>query len=163
MKKKTFLLTGMLLLGTMTIKAQEKQVQPIVKTEGNVVTKEGLYEQIIKHGIKFPDIVFAQALLESGEFTSKLFKSANNLFGMKVPSKRESARIGSTPSGYSRYEDWSLSIYDYSLWQEYILKNKGDLTKNQYLALLGKVYASDKRYVSSLKRVINEHQHILTQ
>jgi flagellum-specific peptidoglycan hydrolase FlgJ len=163
MKKKTFLLTGLLLLGTMTIKAQEKQIQPIVETQGNVLTKEGLYEQIIKHGIKFPDIVFAQALLESGEFTSKLFKSANNLFGMKVPSKRESVRIGSTSNGYSKYEDWSLSIYDYSLWQDYMLKNKGDLTKNQYLALLGKVYASDKKYVSSLKRVINEHQHILTQ
>jgi flagellum-specific peptidoglycan hydrolase FlgJ len=163
MKKKTFLLTGLLLLGTMTIKAQEKRIQPIVETQGNVLTKEGLYEQIIKHGIKFPDIVFAQALLESGEFTSKLFKSANNLFGMKVPSKRESVRIGSTSNGYSKYEDWSLSIYDYSLWQDYMLKNKGDLTKNQYLALLGKVYASDKKYVSSLKRVINEHQHILTQ
>ena len=156
-----FLLTGLLLLGTMTIKAQEMQVQSIIKTQNDVLTKKGLYEQIIKYGIKYPDIVFAQALLESGDFTSKLFKSANNLFGMKVPNKRESARIGATKSGYSKYKDWNFSVYDYSLWQDYMLKNKGDLTKKQYYALLGKVYASDKRYVSSLKRVIGEHQHIL--
>lgn len=161
MKRKKFLLTGLLLLGTMTIKAQEKQVQPLFQTHSNVLTKRGLYEQIIKHGIKYPDIVFAQALLESGEFTSKLFKTANNLFGMKVPGKRESARIGETRSGYSKYQNWIFSIYDYSLWQEHILKNKGDLTKSQYFALLGKVYATDKKYVNSLKRVIGEHQHIL--
>lgn len=161
MKRKKFLLTGLLLLGTMTIKAQEKRVQPIVETHNNVLTKEGLYQQIIKYGIKFPDIVFAQALLESGEFTSRLFKSANNLFGMKVPSKRESARIGSTQSGYSKYEDWNFSVYDYSLWQEHILKNKKDLTKSEYFTLLGKVYATDKKYVSSLKRVIGEHEYIV--
>ena len=43
-----------------------------------------------------------------------------------------------------------------------MLKNKNDLTKKEYLALLGKVYAQDKRYVSSLKRVIEQHKDILT-
>jgi len=161
MKLKTFLLTVLLLLGTMTTKAQEKQVQIETNTQEGI-TKESLYEQIMKYGIKFPDVVFAQAVLESGQFTSKLFKSANNLFGMKIPTIRESSANGKTKSGYSSYEDWSFSVYDYSLWQNFMLKNKGDLTKKEYLALLGKVYASDKRYVSSLKRVIGEHQHILT-
>jgi flagellum-specific peptidoglycan hydrolase FlgJ len=161
MKLKTFLLTGLLSFGTMTIKAQEMQILPFTQIQNDVLTKRGLYKQIIKYGIKFPDIVFAQALLESGEFTSGLFKSANNLFGMKVPDTRESARIGETKSGYSKYEDWYFSVYDYSLWQNFMLKNKGDLTKNQYLAFLGKIYASDKRYVSNIKRVIGEHQHIL--
>lgn len=162
MKLKTFLLTGMLLLGTIATKAQEKQVQIESNTQESI-SKESLYEQIIKYGIKFPDIVFAQAVLESGAFTSKLFKTANNLFGMKVPTKRETSSVGKTQSGYSKYTDWNLSVYDYFLWQDYMLKNKSELTKNQYLALLGKVYATDKRYVSSLKRVIGEHQHILTQ
>lgn len=161
MRLKTFLLTGLLSFGTMTIKAQEMQVLPFIQIQNDVLNKKGLYEQINKYGIKFPDIVFAQALLESREFTSGLFISANNLFGMKVPGERESARIGETKSGYSKYKDWTLSIYDYLLWQNFMLKNKGDLTKNQYLAFLGKVYATDKKYVSSIKRVIGEHQHIL--
>ena len=89
MKLKTFLLTGMLLLGTMATKAQEKQLQSET-TIKNSITRENLYEQIINYGIKFPDVVLAQAVLESGQFTSKLFKSANNLFGMRIPKKRES-------------------------------------------------------------------------
>ena len=125
------------------------------------LTHQSLYEQIIKFGIKFPDVVFAQAVLESGNFTSKLFQSANNLFGMKIPTKRESTAIGQTKSGYSKYDDWNFSVYDYFLWQEYMLKKHGDLTKSQYLALLGKIYAEDKRYVSSIKRVISEHKTIL--
>jgi uncharacterized FlgJ-related protein len=161
MKLKTFLLTVLLLLGTLTIKAQEKQLQSET-TIKNSITRENLYEQIINYGIKFPDVVFAQAVLESGQFTSKLFKSANNLFGMRIPKKRESSANGQTKSGYSSYEDWAFSVYDYSLWQNYMLKNKNDLTKKEYLALLGKVYAQDKRYVSSLKRVIEQHKDILT-
>jgi flagellum-specific peptidoglycan hydrolase FlgJ len=105
--------------------------------------------------------VFAQAVLESGNFTSKLFQSANNLFGMKIPSVRESTAIGQTKSGYSKYDDWNFSVYDYFLWQDYMFKKHGDLTKSQYLALLGRIYAEDKRYVSSIKRVIGEHQRIL--
>ena len=163
MKRKTFLLTVLLLLGTMTIKAQEKQVQSIIKTQNDVLTKRGLYEQIIKYGIKFPDIVFVQAILESGEFTSKLFKSANNLFGMKVPSKRESAKIGVTQSGYSKYEDWRYSVYDYSLWQDHMLKTRDDITKKQYFALLGRVYAEDPQYVNKLKRRISEYNHIFVE
>ena len=54
MKLKTFLLTVLLLLGTMTTKAQEKQVQTIYQTQDDGLTKEELYEQIIKFGIKFP-------------------------------------------------------------------------------------------------------------
>ena len=161
MMLKTFLLTGLLLLGTITTKAQETQVQIDSNTKESI-TKESLYEQIMKYGIKFPDVVFAQAVLESGQFTSKLFKSANNLFGMKIPTKRESSANGKTKSGYSSYEDWNFSVYDYSLWQNFMLKNKSDLTKKEYLALLGKVYAEDKRYVSSLKRVIEQHKDILT-
>jgi flagellum-specific peptidoglycan hydrolase FlgJ len=161
MKLKTFLLTGMLLLGTIATKAQEKQVQIGSNTEQSI-TKESLYEQIKKYGIKFPDVVFAQAILESGQFTSMLFKSANNLFGMKIPTKRESSANGKTKSGYSSYEDWNFSVYDYFLWQDYMLRNKGDLTKNQYLALLGKVYAEDPQYVNKLKRRISEYNHIFS-
>jgi uncharacterized FlgJ-related protein len=106
-------------------------------------------------------VVFAQAVLESGQFTSRLFKSANNLFGMKIPSIRESSANGKTKSGYSSYEDWEFSVYDYSLWQNFLLKNKGDLTKNQYFSLLGRIYASDKKYVTLLKRIINQHRKIL--
>ena len=40
MKLKTFLLTGLLLLGTMTTKAQEKQVQTIYQTQDDGLQKK---------------------------------------------------------------------------------------------------------------------------
>ena len=160
MKRRVFLLTLVLFFISAPLKTNEMFGQTIQNTQESI-SHESLYEQIIKFGIKFPDVVFAQAVLESGNFTSKLFQSANNLFGMKIPSKRESTAIGQTKSGYSKYDDWNFSVYDYFLWQEYMLKKHGDLTKSQYLALLGKIYAEDKKYVSSIKRVIGEHQRIL--
>jgi uncharacterized FlgJ-related protein len=160
MKRKGFLLTLVLFFISSPLKTNEMLAQTKENVQENI-THESLYEQIIKFGIKFPDVVFAQAVLESGHFTSKLFQSANNLFGMKIPTKRESSAIGQTKSGYSKYDDWNFSVYDYFLWQDYMLKRHGDLTKSQYLALLGRIYAEDKRYVSSIKRVIGEHQRIL--
>ena len=160
MKRKVFLLTLVLFFIGSPLKTSEMLAQTKENVQENI-THESLYEQIIKFGIKFPDVVFAQAVLESGNFTSRLFQSANNLFGMKIPTKRESSAIGQTKSGYSKYDDWNFSVYDYFLWQDYMLKRHGDLTKSQYLALLGRIYAEDKRYVSSIKRVIGEHQRIL--
>lgn len=133
----------------------------IKETESVSLTHELLYEQINQKNIKFPDIVFAQAVLESGHFKAPLFINKNNLFGMRIPKKRETTAVNKGKKGYALYENWDSSIDDYLLWQEFTLKNRGNLTRSQYFALLGKVYASDKRYVTSLKRVISEHQEIL--
>lgn len=140
--------------------SQEKQVQLKVVQQDDRITKQKLYEQIIKFGIKFPDIVFAQAMIESGEFTSKLFRTANNMFGMKFPSSRETTAKGKTKGGYSKYEDWSFGVYDYFLWQDHMLRQRNDITKTQYLALIGKIYAKDPGYVNKVKRKLSEHRYI---
>lgn len=155
------LLTATLLLFTsIKVCSQEKLVQKVVVQQDNNVTKEKLYEQIIKFGIKFPDIVFAQAMIESGELTSKLFKTANNMFGMRFPSIRETTAQGKTTSGYSRYEDWNFGVYDYFLWQDHMLRNRDEITKSQYFSLLGRVYAEDPNYVSKVKKKVSQYQHI---
>ena len=152
MKLKTILFASLLMLMSFTT---------IKETESVSLTHELLYEQINEKNIKFPDIVFAQAVLESGHFKAPLFINKNNLFGMRIPKKRETTAVNKGKKGYALYENWDSSIDDYLLWQEFTLKNRGNLTRSQYFALLGKVYASDKRYVTSLKRVISEHQEIL--
>ena len=120
-----------------------------------------LYQEINKHGIKFPSIVFSQALLETGNFSSKLFKSYNNLFGMRLPLKRETLAKGKTKAGYAKYELWGSSIYDYLLWQNYMIEKHKVKTEKQYFALLGKVYSQDKGYVLHVKRVLKQNQDIL--
>ena len=158
---KVFLTTTVLLFTSIKVCPKEKQVQ-VVQTvqQDSGITKQKLYEQIIKFGIKFPDIVFAQAMIESGELTSKLFKTANNMFGMRFPSVRETTAQGKTNGGYSRYEDWNFGVYDYFLWQDHMLRNRTEITKSQYLSLLGRVYAEDPNYVSKVKKKVSQYQHI---
>jgi uncharacterized FlgJ-related protein len=152
MKLKTILFASLLTLSSFTTTKE---------TEFTSLTHELLYEQINQKNIKFPDIVFAQAVLESGHFKAPLFISQNNLFGMKVPKKRETTAINKGNKGYAKYLDWDSSIDDYLLWQQFTLKNKSQLSKTQYLSLLGKIYAKDKNYVSTLKKVMSNHKKIL--
>jgi flagellum-specific peptidoglycan hydrolase FlgJ len=44
-----------------------------------------------------------------------------------------------------------------------MLKTRNDITKKQYFALLGKVYAEDPQYVNKLKRRISEYNHIFVE
>lgn len=118
-----------------------------------------LYDHLLKSGVKFPEIAFAQAVLESSHFTSPLFERANNLFGMQYPIKRETTAISST-NGYSKYENWRESVNDYKLWQEFLFNRRGELSKTEYFAYLQKWYAEDKRYLTKVKNKIKEFSFI---
>jgi flagellum-specific peptidoglycan hydrolase FlgJ len=125
------------------------------------INYQNLYNKILECGIKYPDIVFAQAVLETGHFRSDLFQKANNLFGMKLPSKRETVAIGKTNGGYAVFPNWESSVIDYGLWQSYMLDRKGNLTRSQYLRLLDRIYSESKGYTSKVRRIITQHQDVL--
>ncbi len=124
------------------------------------VTYENLYREIISNEIKFPEIVFAQAVLETGHFNSELFLTANNLFGMKVPKKRKTLSVGKEKRGFAVFEDWTVSVKDYLLWQEYVLKNKKIENSSEYLKLLDRTYAKNKLYSKSLLKIMNNFRYI---
>ena len=124
------------------------------------VSYGSLYLKLLHSGIKYPDVVFAQAVIESAHFTSDVFKSENNLFGMKHPARRQTLSEGKAESGYASYDSWTTSVEDYKLWQHSILQNRECKTKMEYLSLLGRVYATDPRYVKVLKRVMLDHQDV---
>jgi uncharacterized FlgJ-related protein len=125
------------------------------------LTKENLWKTIKETGIKHPDVVFAQALLESGEFKSQVFKSNNNLFGMKVPEHRQTV---SQPGrkGYARYDSWKQCVYDYRLYQDFLFKS-GELSREQYIIKLNKIYSEVPDYQKRLKRVMKENKKIILQ
>lgn len=152
MKLRTILFASLMMLTSFTT---------INNTESVSITHKLLYEQITEKNIKYPEVVFAQAVLESGHFKAPIFTTKNNLFGMKVPKKRETTAVNKGKKGYAKYNTWECSVDDYLLWQDFTLKNKNNLTKNQYLSLLGKIYAEDKDYVLTLKRVMGNHKNIL--
>lgn len=119
----------------------------------------GLYNEILEQGIEFPDIVFAQAILESSHFKSKIFKENNNIFGMKIAKKRQTSSVGSK-NGFSVYISWRDSIIDYYYYQEMIL-SKRRMTRDQYFYHLEKNYAGSDGYSKKLKTIILKYKSII--
>ena len=125
------------------------------------LTKENLWHTIKEMDVEHPDLVFAQALLESGDFSSQVCKRNNNLFGMKMPETRKTVAHPGF-KGYARYESWKQSIYDYKLYQEHLFRN-GKLSRFQYMVKLNRTYSAVKDYSLRLKRVIKENKSVISQ
>ncbi|NBK22752.1 MAG: hypothetical protein EOM68_12070 [Spirochaetia bacterium] len=96
------------------------------------------------------DILMAQARLETGYYTSRIFVESNNLFGMRHPRIRETRSLGSQ-YGHAYYDHWTDSVDDYILWYTYF-ENRYD---GCYFAFLNGVgYAEDRQYTKKLKLLI---------
>jgi flagellum-specific peptidoglycan hydrolase FlgJ len=114
---------------------KEKQEIPIIinDTFSETLLKEALIEAEIQH----PDIVFAQARLETGNFKSDYFKERNNLFGFRAR------------NGYMHFRNWRESVLFYANWQKKYYKS-GD-----YYAFLENIgYAEDSTYIKKVKSCI---------
>jgi hypothetical protein len=114
------------------------------------LTKENIYILCDKYNIKYPDVVVAQAQIESGNFKSSLCTEHNNLFGMKIPYRRFSVRSGKA-NNYAKYDHWSHSVIDYGILQNMF----ADLSsKENYLKWLDATYAEDPNYIQKINRLI---------
>jgi uncharacterized FlgJ-related protein len=102
-------------------------------------------------GIVYPDIVMAQAKIETAHFTSKIFRENHNLFGMKLPKQRSTTAIGEQHN-HAEYTSWRQSVIDYKLWQDMVLTKVK--SRRAYLKYLSKYYATDKQYVTLIKKMI---------
>ena len=117
----------------------------------DVFTEQKLKEYLIELNVKFPNVVFAQAKLESGNFRSKIFEENNNLFGMKQPSVRTTTATGEQYN-HATYNSWRESVLDYAL---YSCKYTSNIqTEEEYIAYLGSRYAEDTNYVNKLKNIV---------
>lgn len=114
--------------------------------------EDSVYKCIKNFNISHPEVVLAQAKLESGNFQSTLFKKYNNMFGMKHPYKRPTLAIGKTESGYAIFNSWEDSIIDYAFFQVYSAKG---LNKNDYIIFLNNYYAEDPNYDKKIINIIN--------
>lgn len=103
--------------------------------------------------IKHADIVFAQAVLETGGFKSHVFRANNNLFGMRLAKSRSTTALGSK-NGHAYYSSWKQSVVDYAMFYSKYLSR---LSRKEYLDYLSDNYAEDPGYVGKLKRVINKY------
>lgn len=113
------------------------------------INAEGVLTLLDILNVEHPHIVFAQMLLESGNFKSDLAKNNNNFFGMKYPRQRATVAKG-VDRGYAYYRSWSYSVLDYAIWQRIYASG---LTEEEYLEMLSEKYAEDKAYVRKVKSV----------
>jgi uncharacterized FlgJ-related protein len=103
--------------------------------------------------VKFDDIVYAQAQLETAGFNSKIFRQNNNLFGMKQAMRRTSTNKGEQ-YGHAYYDTWRESVLDYALYQcKYLSDIK---TREEYLQYLKQNYAEDPNYYNKLLNILNK-------
>jgi flagellum-specific peptidoglycan hydrolase FlgJ len=159
MKKRLLFIMLFVIETTSTIKTEGKPIK-LNNEQIPKINYVNLYNTILSLGILYPDIVFAQAVLESGSFKSNLTILNNNIFGMRYPSIRETTAIGKGKSGYAKYETWVHSVEDYLHWQEFLFSKRGELSKTEYFAYLKRWYAKDKNYVIKVKEKIKEYKHI---
>lgn len=79
------------------------------------LTKENVRQAIKDFELQKPDKVLQHAIIESGNFKSKLTTRGNNLFGMRK--NRRGWCENKELYGYATYKCWIYSIMDYKEWQ----------------------------------------------
>lgn len=99
---------------------------------------DNLLAVLDQYGVKHKEIVAAQAILETGNFTSSLCLQSHNLFGLRHPSDG--------------------SYYEFNTWEESVLAYRDDVqykySGGDYYAFLRRIgYAEDRRYTTKVKRI----------
>ncbi len=105
--------------------------------------------------IKYPETVLSQARLETGNFTSDIFKENHNLFGMKMAEKRPTSATGIN-RGHASYANWRESVIDYALFQSFIIAKLQTVSKESYRKHIQKYYSETSDYLARIDRLALE-------
>ena len=151
-----------------SMESREEITMPAVPApEADKPNVASVAEELNRINIYCPNVVLAQVRLESGNFTSSLFKRTNNIIGMRYPFKRSTTAAGiyipsmdtvifgtqkelkkyARTMNYAVYKNWRDCISDYKKWQE------SNFNFNRhYISFLGNVYAKDSLYMDKLRK-----------
>ena len=105
------------------------------------LTLSNLLEVMKEVGLSNRLIVLAQAVLETGNFSSKVCKQYNNLFGL----------YDSRHHDYYRFEKWEDSVVAYQKFIQYRYKGGNYF---QFLKRIG--YAEDRQYISKVAKIAKQ-------
>ena len=135
----------------------EAEAEAYIIKERSKFSEELLMEFLLELNVKFPEIVLAQARLESANFQSPIFKENNNLFGMKQAKMRATTAKG-TRRGHAVYDNWRESVIDYAFYQMAYLRQIK--TEEEYYQYLGRSYAEDPNYVHKVKQIVERELQV---
>lgn len=123
----------------------------IIMAEQNKFSADKLIGMIKEMNFNCPYIVYAQAILETSNFQSRIFKENHNIFGMKQAVLRITKAKG-TQYEHAYYKNWTESLDDYALYSATYLSSLK--TESDYFEYLSQNYAIDSQYVTKLKKII---------
>lgn len=128
---------------TVVYKEIYKPIQPIISADTvktySSLEDSNVYREIVAHKIYHPDIVLAQAKLETGNYKSKACTVYNNLFGLRKPD-----------GSYYKFNSWQESVKAYKDW----VQNKYTPPNDYYDFLDSIGYAEDESYISKLRNMV---------
>lgn len=145
-----------LLLQIKRIVSQQPKVEtvPVIEVADTIINeqpkffsqtpKEGLEEALSYYGLEHKDIVYAQAILETGHFKSNVCLKYNNLFGL----------YNSKEKRYCKFEHWTESVVAYKEW----IQRKYQPPNNYYAFLEEINYAEEKSYTRILKEIVKNRK-----
>ena len=125
-----------------------QEVRIMILDDESEFTKAKFIREIKRLNLKFPHIVFAQAVKESG-FNSTIFHENKNMFGMKQAGNRPTTSTG-TNRKHATFDTWRDCLIDYSFYQAAYLRSVK--TEAQYYQYL-RSYAEDPNYTVSVKKI----------
>lgn len=140
----------------------DMQVKPVEETaysetgDSEEFSAEALLAYMKKLKIKYPETVLSQAILETGNFTSDIFKENHNLFGMKVAGSRPTSAIG-THRNHAQYRNWKESVMDYALFQSFIIAKLPSNNKEEYRTYIQKFYSTTSDYLVRIDKAIGNN------
>ena len=105
------------------------------------LTIPNLIAEIKRNNIKYPKIVLAQAILETGWFKSSVCRKKHNLFGLTNPHTGK----------YYEFNHWTESVRAYYTKVQYRYKG------GNYLIWLRKIgYAEDNGYIQAVIKILKQ-------
>lgn len=121
--------------------ATHKEIKTPNEAVDTMSKKEKLYYYMTKHNIIHKDIVYKQAVLETGNFTSRLCRKNNNLFGL----------YDSKNKRFHRFNSWEESVVAYKKYVQYKYFKKNYTSYYHFLEDIG--YAEKGVYTKTLKQL----------
>lgn len=116
----------------------QDKIEYLQTGKNNTLTVHNLYRAMERYDIQHKQVVMAQALLETGYFTSRVCQECNNLFGLRRPSD----------GSYYTFERWEDSVKAYRDYVQY--KYRG----GDYYDFLDRIgYAEDRDYVQKVRNI----------
>ena len=123
------------------IKENNQQILKYYNGESHSLTLTNLVDVIEEVGLNNQLFVLAQAVLETGHFTSPVCKNYHNLFGL----------YDSKHKDYYRFARWEDSVIGYKKFIQYRYKGGNYL---QFLRRIG--YAEDPRYTTKVAQIATQ-------